>query len=117
MLSKDGKLSIIGIFSQFNTAQLPAPLPQAFIAFEVEFNHAELNHEFTMRVEVIDADGAKIFNAASKGNISGQAKIGEKPKFANVIGVRGLTFKRAGAYNVNFWLNEQLQTDRHLSFR
>ena len=112
LLSKDGKLSILGIFDRIQPAQLPFALPQSFLAFEIELNYAEVGKEFEAKIECVDADGNPLFGAQSKIQVnpaSGKRpKVGDNPRLPQVIGLTNLVVNRVGEHNINFWLQGKL---------
>ena len=109
MVSREGKLSVLGIFTRITSARLPWVHPQAYIAFEIELNYAEVGKEFSVKIELVNADGGRIFGAEAQIMAQGSAKIGQNPGIPQVIGIGGMRFENEGPYNINFWLNGKLE--------
>lgn len=113
-ISREGKLSAMGIFSRINAASFPYAHPQAFLAFEILLNWAEVGKEFPIRVDLVDADGTSVFRAEARLTAHGTAKPGERPRIPQVLGIGGMKFERGGTYVINFWLDDKLE--RQLEF-
>lgn len=111
MLSREGKLSVMGIFSGIRPGQLPYVHPQAYLAFEIELSYAEVNRPVSVELQCIDADGNKSFQATSQLTFKSKAgppKPGDKPKLGQVLGIQNLQFTRACRYDINIFLNGNL---------
>lgn len=109
MISNEGKGSIIGIFKQVNVPSLPFQLPSFFVAFEIGVHPSEMNREFDLRVEFVDADGGKIWGVDGKINIQGKAPPGSRPAMLQHIHISGLTFTRTGGHEVNVLINGEVK--------
>jgi len=108
-VSHEGKLSILGIFSDISVRDLPARHPQAFLAFELAFSYAEINAQFPLRIECVDEDGRKIFQADGQAQLTGHAKPGQRPRIVQALQLNDLTFERAGRYDINIFVNNELK--------
>lgn len=108
-VSREGKLSIIGIFSDINVGQLPARHPQAFLAFELELSYAEVNLDLPMRIECVDEDGSPVFKMDGQVQVRGRARPGERPRLAQALQLNDLTFQHAGRYDINIFVNNELK--------
>jgi hypothetical protein len=114
LVSLDQKLSVLGIFGLIRPQVIPWPHPQCYLAFEIGLDPAELNRELAVRIQGVDEDGQGLFEVNGQLMPQGQAKIGQYPAIPQVIGFNNLIFARAGAYNINFWLNGNLVHTLHL---
>lgn len=104
--SKDGKLSILGIFANINVAGLPGVHPQAFLAFELGLHYTELNEEHQLRIECRDADGNQLFEIDGPLTVEGKAgPRDEPPRVTQAMRLQMLRFERAGSYDINFNIN------------
>lgn len=109
LISNDGKLSVLGIFSAIRVRDLPAQHPRASLAFEIELNHAEVGKSIRLRIELTDADGRKLFTANADLVVEGQAKLGENPRFSQIMTLNNMRFEQSGAHVFNFWLGDSLK--------
>jgi hypothetical protein len=105
VVSLEGKLSIIGVFSQINVANVPTVWLGAWLVFEIELDYTEVGHPIEVRVACVDADGAQILEAKATMQTEGKAKIGDHPVVPQVLRLPPLRFNRAGAYDVNIFLD------------
>lgn len=108
-ISQEGKLSILGIFSDISVREVPSRHPQAFLAFELEFSYAEMNAEFPLRIECVDEDGQAVFKADGQATLSGHAKPGQRPRIVQALQLNDLTFEQAGRYDINIFVNNELK--------
>lgn len=98
------------MFTTINAMQLPARHGMLYLAFEIELNYAEAGRPFKVTFELVDADGGKLLGGESPQIlVPGQFKIGQRPKFPQVIGLAGLPFNRAGAYSFNIFIDGKLE--------
>jgi uncharacterized protein DUF6941 len=72
-VSREGKLSVMGIFDKINAQQLPYTHPQAFLAFQIEINSAEAGRPFAIEIHCVDADGNEVFKNQGQGRWSGRS--------------------------------------------
>lgn len=115
LLSSDMKLSALGFFSRIRTAQFPAIHPRAFLVFEIELDYTEVGKDFTVKVECVDADGAPILQARTQIRTEGSGKPGDRPRIPQFLQLPPLTFKKAGAYDINIFAGGDL-SPYHLTF-
>ncbi len=111
-VSKEGKLSVMGIFENINVPDLPYVHPQMVLAFRIRLNYAEVGNEIPLRIECVDADGNRVFEAKATfqfGTAEGrQARPGDQPALNQILGINGAKFTRTGTHNVNIFINDQL---------
>src|SRR5690349_12260305 len=91
-VSREGKLSIMGIFSQINAPKVPIVHPQMFLAFEFSFDYAEVGREFTYEIQIVDEDGHKIWGIETGGAIQSQTPVkpGEIPSVGQIVAIQNL---------------------------
>lgn len=113
LISRDGKLSVMGLFDNINVAQLPAAHPTAFLAFEIGLHTAELGRPFALRIDCVDQDGRLLFQASANLHLAAREgftpTIGDKPRVPQVIGIANLLLQRDGPHQINIWLAERLE--------
>ena len=116
LISKEGKLSILGMFSGMQLSQIPAVQPMMYLAFEIELSPAELNRDFSIRIECTDEDGNRVFQSGAKARVDAKPKPGKRPRFAQVITIRMMQVRRVGPHSIHFWLNEHLDESHTVVF-
>lgn len=114
-ISREGKLSVNGIFSRISPPRLPHVHPQAYLAFGIELTYAELSMDFPVRIDFVDSDGGPLFRAEARLAVPGHAKVGERVEIAQIIGMGMIRFEKEGMYNVNIWLSERLERTLELT--
>lgn len=114
MVSKEGKLSVIGIFSRIQARDLPTTHLMAYLAFELELTHAEVNRDFQVRVDLVNPDGRSLFRTDATVRVDGPAKVGARPRFGQVIPLPAVRFDTTGPHSINIWLDGR--PDRSVEF-
>lgn len=105
LISNDGKLSLIGITDTLFVPALPFNYPSFAIAFQIELNHAEINREFPMRLDIMGPDGEVLLRMEAKGAVQGTPRVGTNTRFGQVVTAQGVQFKTEGPHSVNIWLD------------
>jgi hypothetical protein len=108
-VSKEGKLSVLGIFSTISVSQIPARHAQMFLAFELELEPLELNHDFNIEIRCRDADGGPVFAIQGTMNLEGQAKPGQKPRIGQTVQLTNTEFRRPGDYDVTIQISGRVE--------
>ena len=112
-VSREGKLSVLGMFTTNNAPQLPYQLPMASLAFELEMVIAELGRPTAVEIRCLDQDGHELFKmqgqVAVEAGPGRQPRLGDRPRLHQVIAVAGLEFPRDGAYEVVIFVNGALK--------
>jgi hypothetical protein len=116
LMSAEGKLSLIGLFSRIVVPQLPAVLQQSFVAFEIELDYTEIGTPVDVRVEIVDADGAKVIKGTHHVPTQGQGKPGDRALIPQVMRLPPLQFGRAGSYDINIFLGTDVAPKGRITF-
>lgn len=116
LLSVDGKLSALGIFTRISTAQIPAFHPRAFLVFEIEMHYSELGKPFDVRVDCVDSDGNPILQARTTIQTQGKAKPGDRPLVPQILQMPPIQFNRAGAHEINVFLGSDTSPKASVQF-
>lgn len=111
-ISREGKLSVMGIFSNINVGELPARHPFMCLAFELELSYAEFGRKHTVEIKGVDADGGNQF-LTMKGemviNAPEQPRRGERPRIGQIMQLHNMQFKRTGAHDIHIFVNGDLK--------
>lgn len=111
MISQDGKLSTMGIFSRIFTNTLPSVHPAMYLAFELELLLVELDRPFEMEIQLVDEDGNKKVQAKSSANIPraiappGVSTI----TIPQVLGFAAFPVEKHGKYSFCVFINGDLK--------
>ena len=121
IVSRDGKLSMMGLFSRVNAGTLPGQIPSAYIAFEIEIPPEDKDRVlegFAVKVACFDPDEEEVFSTESpmklrlSGNLppSGIGRVGQALHLTNTVVLK------PGPHTVRIWLDGVLQADREVVF-
>lgn len=113
-VSKEGKLNILGIFDRIYAQSVPATHPQMQIIMTLEADSMESNRDHVLEVELIDADGNKLFS------ISGHLKFsppppGEQVRINHCIQLNNVRFDHFGSYAFKILINNEVRKSVPLS--
>jgi hypothetical protein len=104
-VSREGKLSVMGIFDRITVAVVPSMHPMLYLAFQLELFPAELGRPFKVAIRVVDADGNAVLETDADAKIDGQAKPGEMARSPQVVGFASLPLRKAGRHSIDIFLN------------
>lgn len=116
LLSADGKVSLLGVFTRINAAQLPTVLPRAYFVFELGLDYTEMGKPFEVRVECVDADGSPVLKTRNEITVQGTGKPGDKPTVPQILQLPPLQFKRDGSYDINVFVGTDPSPKNRASF-
>lgn len=109
-VSREGKLNILGIFDNIYSQSVPATHPQMQLIMRLEADRLEADREHKVEVELIDADGNKLFSIG--GNLKfGPPPPGEKVRINHVIQLSNLRFDRFGSYEFKILINNEVRKE------
>ena len=93
----NGKLSLIGIFTQIGVPSFPATHGPFYLAYELTFDAAEISRQGNVEIQLRDSDGGELAKVEGQFTIEGPpAKPGEQPKTSQIIMFPPTPFKKAG---------------------
>ena len=99
-----GKVSLMGIFSQFMVSDFSKPLPRFRLFAKIGFE-SDGNHPFTIRLR--NGEGQNIFEFSGMANIKDEDEV-TNLYMANLnIGFDDLKLPRPGIYEIVFLYQEQ----------
>lgn len=98
-ITNDGKVNILGIFSEINPVMIPFPLPQAYLVASFSASPAEQGQERQVRLQLMSADGgAPLVSIANNVTVPPPPRVGARASINMMVGMAGLTFPTAGDY-------------------
>jgi hypothetical protein len=99
-LTQDGKLNILGIFHEVNPPMLPFPLPQLYLVTSFEAESEDYGKQRLIRVVLREENdvGAEMLAIEGLAQVPQPTRSGEIVLVNHVLGLSGVTFERAGAY-------------------
>lgn len=114
-ISKEGKLNILGVFTEVNPPLLPWNLPQMYIVVSMEAGTSEAGTEMPFRILLWDGDGKEILNLEQKVPIPAPSRPGARATINNIIGLAGVPFNKPGEYA--FYIHVAGEEKRRIAFR
>jgi len=114
-ISKEGKLNILGVFSEINPPVLPWNLPQMYVVVSMEAEPSEAGIDMPFSILLWDGDGKEILNLEQKLPIPAPGRPGTRTTINNIIGLAGIPFNNAGEYA--FYIRVAGQQKRQIAFR
>jgi len=113
-VSREGKLNILGIFDKIYAQSVPAVHPQMQLVMTLEADRGDAEKEHRTEIELIDADGAKLFSIV--GNLKfGPPPPGEHMRLNHVIQLNNLRFEHFGSYDFKILVNKEVRKSVSLS--
>lgn len=106
-ITLEGKLNILGIFDEINSAQLPAAVPIFYIVVSYEAGPAEFETEKVTQVVLSDADGKTMARLEQKLKVPRPTRPGSRSTVNQIGAIMGLSFPKAGDYQFAFLINDQ----------
>jgi len=98
-VSREGKLNILGVFSNLNAKEFPAVWPSMVLVINLEAHVTEIEREHTIEIKVVDEDGKQL--ASIEGNFD--IKPNKDPKMPSTRGIilplRDVQFAKPGYYS------------------
>ena len=114
-ISKEGKLNILGVFTEVNPPFLPWNLPQMYVVVSMEAGTSEAGIEMPFRILLWDADGKEILNFEQKVSTPAPNRPGARATINNIIGLAGIPFSKPGEYA--FYIHVAGEEKRRIAFR
>lgn len=105
IVSQDGKLSVLGIFDKVNAPVFPWPHPTFHFAFQVESEYDERGTDFTIRVQLVNQDGALLMQGELPIRTIETGAPGQRQHSNQVMAVHGFPFPKADTYEFVIQIN------------
>jgi len=114
-ISREGKLNILGVFTDVNPPFLPWNLPQMYVVVSVEAGASEAGIEMPFRILLWDGDGKEILNLEQKVPTPAPSRPGVRATINNIIALAGIPFNKPGEYA--FYIHVAGEEKRRIAFR
>lgn len=104
-VSQEGKLNVMGIFTNIYAHKFPAVHPSMVLVLDIEAHPSEVDINHSVLVKVVDEDGKEIVR------IDGSIEIGAAkdqklpPHVSFTIPLKGLNFARPGVYSFDILID------------
>lgn len=105
--SRDGKLSLIGIFDEIRSGFVPVSFPRIFAAIRLEARVSE-GTEHTVQLVIVDEDGHEVVNKSPSFPVRLVPRGPAAPMSAEIITeLVGVNFSRFGDYEFNVFVDRE----------
>lgn len=108
MVSKDGKLSIIGIFERLFAQKFPVTHPQMCLVLNFEADRADAGKQHRLEFQLIDADGKVQLNFGGEMAVAAPPP-GENVRFNHIVNLNNVVFKAMGTYEFKVLVNGEVR--------
>ena len=100
IISREGKLSVLGIFDQVNLPEIPGVMPTPmYLVVSLEGESSEMGSSFNLELLLWDEDGTRLFENQSDFTFK-QVQPGMHPTHNTLIALHGLRFSREGDHSL-----------------
>jgi hypothetical protein len=110
-ISREGKLSVMGIFNYINGKSVPVTHPQSFLAMEIDIEGAARPSTILINVRILDPDGEIVVALTASGQVSGgpvPARAGAD-RAVHLIPLNNVKYEKFGDYKLELSLNDKHQ--------
>ncbi len=114
-LSQEGKLNILGAFTDIRTREVPARHPEMRLVLQMEASAAESGRTKKLEVRLIDEDGNEVGGMAGEFVVAGPAKPGQRIQMGSILRFTDVVFPKAGAYNLAIMVDGDTKAEVPLS--
>lgn len=105
-VSREGKLSAMGIFDRIFVHALPSVQPIMYLAFGLELRPAELDRQFDLLIKLVEQDGKSLVEMISQGKVAAAATQPGQPIGApQIFALAGVPLEREGTFSLDIFLN------------
>lgn len=101
----EGKLNVLGIFGAIRAPELPWRHPQLYLVIRFRGDAADQGQTKQLAIQMRNADGQLLIGMESELVVPPDA--GVRQQFDNIIGISGVVFPAAGAYEFLVTINGQ----------
>lgn len=109
MVSKDGKLSIIGIFERLFSAKCPVVHPQMCLVLSFEADVADAGRTHRLEFQLIDEDGNVQFGFGGDMVVAAPPS-GQNSRFNHIVNLNNISFKDFGLYEFKVLIDDEVKS-------
>lgn len=109
-ISQEGKLNIMGVFSDINPPVLPFPLPTMCLVAAFQASPAEVGQQKTLRIALLEDEGKEVFALEQSFDIPPPKHAGSLTELQMVFCLNGIVFERSGNYAFHFLVGGETKT-------
>lgn len=107
-ITPEGKLNVMGVFTDVNAVGYPARHPRMFVVLKFAPELGELDQTKTLKVKMEDADGKTIHSISLPLEIKRNAQ-GQRGDASFIIELNDIVFPKPGTYEFVVYLDDNEQ--------
>lgn len=104
-VSREGKLNVLGIFTEIYAQNFPIAHPQMHLIISWQATRAESGRAKKIEVQLLDEDGKKLFTVSNE-LVVPDGKSGKLISGNNIMCFNGIRFEKAGQYAFHILVND-----------
>ncbi|MBN1313505.1 MAG: hypothetical protein JXB30_19015 [Anaerolineae bacterium] len=97
-LERSGKLNVMGIFNDINSATFPMRHPLMHLIFKLGTELGEINQKRTVTVKLLDEYGSELVNIPQNIELPKRSG-GRRPELNFIMELREIVFQKPGRYD------------------
>jgi len=109
-VSQEGKLNIMGVFSEVRPPALPFQLPTLYLVVVFQASSAEAGQEKVLRVVLLDSDGKESLSLEHPILIPKSKQSGPWVQVQMILGINLLRFEKADNYAFHILVDGDTKT-------
>ncbi len=96
-ISQEGKLNVLGVFDRIASGSFPMVHPKMMFIFRIEADYGDSGRAVPVRVRLVDADGAALFEAGGE-IVAPDVAPGDFATTHQLFVLLGIRFENPGMY-------------------
>ena len=105
LISREGKLNILGVFEQINPQAVPFTYPRMFLVVTYEASPAEIGTQKNIRIALLDEDGSEVLAMEGPLAVQPPARLGARSYVNQVLDLQMINFQRSGNHAFHILVN------------
>jgi hypothetical protein len=106
-VSREGKLNILGIFSIIGSPRFPMVHHSMQLILRFEAHSSESGSTKNVKIELVDADGNRVFEFGGPFSVPPPRKPGEPAVMDHILTLYQIPFPKPGSYAFNILVNDE----------
>ena len=104
-ISQEGKLNVLGAFTNINAAGMPARHPQMQLVLEIEASASEMGTTRNFEVKLLDADGVELGGIKGQFDVPRIDRPGQRLHIGSVLPLTDVVFVKPGLHSFDILID------------
>jgi hypothetical protein len=114
-LSQEGKLNILGAFTDIRTSEVPARHPEMQLVLLMEASAAESGRTKKLEVKLLDEDGIQVGGMAGEFVVANPPRPGQRIQMSSILRFTDVVFPKEGAYSLHIMVDGDTKAEVPMS--